>query len=82
MRDYGELYRWVVEVEHNPSAEPGAGSCIFLHVWGGEDSPTAGCTAMARGDLETLLAWLRPGAVYVLLTRAERDALATAWGLP
>jgi L,D-peptidoglycan transpeptidase YkuD (ErfK/YbiS/YcfS/YnhG family) len=82
MRDYGELYRWVVEVEHNGAREPGAGSCIFLHVWGGADSPTAGCTAMAQDDLETLLAWLRPGAVYVLLPRDERDALGAAWGLP
>jgi D-alanyl-D-alanine dipeptidase len=82
MREYGELYRWVVEIEHNPTAAPGAGSCIFFHVWGGPRSETAGCTAMARDDLETVLAWLRPGAVYVLLPRDEHDALASAWGLP
>ena len=76
MRGYGELYRWVVELEVR------AGSCIFLHVWSGADSATAGCTAMPRAELEALLRWLRPGAVYVLLTRADRDALAAAWGLP
>jgi L,D-peptidoglycan transpeptidase YkuD (ErfK/YbiS/YcfS/YnhG family) len=82
MTGYGELYRWVIEVEHNGDAVPGAGSCIFLHVWSGADSTTLGCTAMPRESLEGLLAWLRPGAVYVLLPRAEYDARAAAWGLP
>lgn len=82
MTSYGDLYQWVIEVGHNESAAPGAGSCIFLHVWGGPDTRTLGCTAMPRDDLEDLLAWLRPGAVYVLLPRAERHDLAAAWGLP
>jgi len=82
MRRDDALYTWVVELDHNGAAEPGAGSCIFFHVWGGPDTTTAGCTAMPQPDLETLLAWLRPGAVYVLLPRAKRDALAPAWGLP
>lgn len=36
----------------------GAGSCIFLHIWKDADSPTAGCTAMARTDLERVVGWL------------------------
>ena len=79
MLAYGDAYRWVIEVAHNPESVPAAGSCIFLHVG---DAPTAGCTAMARADLETLLAWLAPGAVYVLLPRAEHDAVAASWGIP
>jgi L,D-peptidoglycan transpeptidase YkuD (ErfK/YbiS/YcfS/YnhG family) len=85
MRRDDELYRWVVELDHNAAtgtASPGGGSCIFFHVWAGPDDTTAGCTAMAEPALADLLAWLRPGAVYVLLPRAERDALAAAWGLP
>lgn len=76
-------YAKLVEVAHNPTREPGAGSCIFLHIWDGpDDDGTAGCTAMAEPDLAALIAWLRPGAIYVLLPRAERDALASSWGLP
>jgi hypothetical protein len=81
MLAYGEAYRWVIEVDHNHAggaAVPGAGSCIFLHV----GDASAGCTAMPRAAIEALLAWLEPGAVYVLLPAAERDALAAAWGLP
>jgi D-alanyl-D-alanine dipeptidase len=74
-RDDG-LYRWTVAVDDR------AGSCVFLHVWRAPDDPTVGCTAMARRDLETLVGWLEPGAVYVLLPRAEHDALAPQWGLP
>ncbi|HRH97948.1 MAG TPA: hypothetical protein PLB55_18550, partial [Prosthecobacter sp.] len=44
-RDDG-LYRWGALVAHNPMNLPGAGSCIFLHLWRGEGLPTAGCTAM------------------------------------
>jgi D-alanyl-D-alanine dipeptidase len=37
---------------------PGSGSCIFLHIWKSSESPTAGCTAMARSDLERILGWI------------------------
>jgi len=77
-----EPYRLVVELDHNPGDAPGGGSCIFLHVWDGADVPTAGCTAMAEPELAAIIAWLRPGAIYVLLPRPERDAVASSWGLP
>ncbi|HTE53624.1 MAG TPA: hypothetical protein VK698_22365 [Kofleriaceae bacterium] len=84
MRRRDELYRWVVFVDHNQDATAGAGSCIFLHVWRSSDSGTAGCTAMERGSIEALLAWLDPAAhpTFVLLPAGERDALRAAWGLP
>lgn len=79
------LYRYVVVIEHNTTAPiPGAGSCIFLHVWRGPDAPTAGCTAMGEADMRALLGWLdaakRP--VIVQLTRAGYDHLKKPWGLP
>ena len=52
------LYRWGASVAHNPQNKPGAGSCIFLHLWRGPESPTAGCTAMAEPDLIRVLRWL------------------------
>lgn len=82
MRRKDELYAWVVDVAHNPARSPGAGSCIFLHVWRNERSGTAGCTAMPEPQLARLLATLDPSAVFVLLPRTEYAALAGAWALP
>jgi len=82
MRRPDELYRWVVDVGHNPARTPKAGSCIFIHLWSGPDSSTVGCTAMAEPHLTRLLAALAPSAVYVLLPRAEYAALAATWSLP
>jgi D-alanyl-D-alanine dipeptidase len=82
-RDDG-LYEWVLDVAHNVDGKPGAGSCIFLHVWSGPESTTAGCTAMDKPKLEALLGKLDPAAkpLFVLLPRSEYTAVATAWGLP
>jgi L,D-peptidoglycan transpeptidase YkuD (ErfK/YbiS/YcfS/YnhG family) len=54
------LYRRGAMVAHNPMNVPGAGSCIFLHLWRGPGQPTAGCTAMAKDDLKRVLEWLDP----------------------
>lgn len=73
-------------IAHNAMpAVSGAGSAIFFHVWRRDgDRPTAGCTAMARPDLEVMITWLRTDAqpVYVLLTESEHTRLAADWGLP
>ena len=84
MRRDDALYKWVVDIAHNPDAKPSAGSCIFLHVWGGPESPTDGCTAMDKKKLEALLAKLDPASqpLFVLLPRSEYRAVADAWGLP
>ena len=82
MRRTDDAYRWVVEVAHNPARTAGDGSCIFLHVWHGPGSSTVGCTAMPEDRLAALMAALAPASVFVLLPRAEYDALAPAWHLP
>lgn len=84
MRRTDDLYRWVLFVDHNPKAEPGAGSCIFLHLWRGPENGTAGCTAMAPAPMEALLAWLDPAAhpAFVLLPADRLAALRAPWGLP
>jgi D-alanyl-D-alanine dipeptidase len=69
-------------VDHNPARTPGDGSCIFLHVWAGPDSTTVGCTAMDHDKLADLLHSLGSDPVFVLLPRAEYQALARPWGLP
>jgi D-alanyl-D-alanine dipeptidase len=78
------LYTRVVVVEHNTHpVQPGSGSCIFLHVWRGPDSTTAGCTAMPLGDLEAVVGFLVPDeTVLIQLEDTAYEALATPWGLP
>ena len=84
MRRTDDVYTWVVEVAHNAVRTGGDGSCIFLHVWSGPGSATVGCTAMPEDKLVALLAGLSADAapMFVLLPRAEYDALAPTWRLP
>jgi L,D-peptidoglycan transpeptidase YkuD (ErfK/YbiS/YcfS/YnhG family) len=67
MRRDDVRYKWGVVVDHNAAAIPGAGSCIFLHVWMSSSTPTVGCTAMREGDLITLLRWLDPARHPILI---------------
>lgn len=56
------LYDLVVVLGHNddpPAA--GKGSAIFLHLAREGYRPTEGCVAVARGDMEALLAMAKPG---------------------
>jgi L,D-peptidoglycan transpeptidase YkuD (ErfK/YbiS/YcfS/YnhG family) len=55
-----QQYRRGAVVQSNTPPLPGAGSCIFLHIWTGPSHGTAGCTAMAAADLDLLLRWLDP----------------------
>lgn len=60
MQREDNLYRWGVAVAHNPQNQPGAGSCIFIHLWRGPGRPTAGCTAMSEENILHVLSWLDP----------------------
>jgi D-alanyl-D-alanine dipeptidase len=84
MRRSDDLYRLGVVVAHNQPAVPGAGSCIFLHVWAGPRSTTSGCTAMAGDAMDDVAAWLDAEAAPVLvqLPEAEYDRRRAAWALP
>lgn len=56
----GGCYKLGAVIAHNPQNLPGRGSCIFLHLWQGENVPTSGCTAMSENDLCLILTWLDP----------------------
>jgi L,D-peptidoglycan transpeptidase YkuD (ErfK/YbiS/YcfS/YnhG family) len=57
-----DVYDLVVVLGHNDDPViPGAGSAIFLHLARPDYAPTEGCVALARADLEALLAQARPG---------------------
>ena len=54
------LYKKLVLVDYNrQNPQPGAGSCIFIHLWRSPAKGTSGCTAMAEKDLDELLRWLK-----------------------
>jgi D-alanyl-D-alanine dipeptidase len=77
-------YKWGVVVDHNPAAIPGAGSCIFLHVWKSSATLTAGCTAMPESDLVNLIRWLDPAGrpILVQMPRAAYRSVRAKYGLP
>lgn len=62
----------------------GRGSCIFLHIWDGPASSTAGCTAFPREDVERLVAWLDSAKhpVLVQLPAGAYARLKRGWALP
>ena len=82
--DGDQRYRIGFVIEHNAIASTRAGSCIFAHLWKSAGSATAGCTAMAEGDMQTLLGWLDPAMhpLFVLLPVEEYRRLQLDWNLP
>ena len=68
------LYDLIVVLGHNDApVVPGAGSAIFLHLARPNFGPTRGCVALARPDLEALLALAAPGdALAISLGPAPR----------
>ena len=85
MLEMGEQYRLGIVVDHNTTPRAaGKGSCIFIHIWKGDGSGTSGCTAMAKEQLEKIMAWLDSGAqpVLVQLPKMEYQRLQTEWKLP
>jgi len=62
----------------------GRGSCIFLHIWTGPDSHTAGCTAFDEAKLREVMLWLDPHKrpLLVQLTADEYKKLRASWRLP
>ncbi len=78
-------YRLGAFVRHNSTpVTPGAGSCIFLHIWKGRGVATSGCTSMAAQNMLALLRWLDAGKAPLLaqLPRKDYERLRTAWRLP
>ncbi len=79
------LFRWGIIVEQNAAATvPGAGSCIFLHIWRGRGRGTAGCTTMPPDAIEEIIRWVDPSKrpVLVQLPNSEYARLEADWGLP
>ena len=58
MRRKDHQYELGIVVEHNKNGVENRGSCIFMHIKKSADSPTAGCTAMEKEDIEKIAYWL------------------------
>jgi zinc D-Ala-D-Ala dipeptidase len=78
-------YRIGVIVGYNATPPvKGRGSCIFLHIWNGPESHTAGCTAFDEVKLRDVIGWLDPKRqpLLVQLTAQNYSALRSDWKLP
>jgi D-alanyl-D-alanine dipeptidase len=85
MLEIGPPYELGVFVAYNSyPVVKGNGSCIFLHIWKDATTPTAGCTAMNRFDLERIVSWLEPDHNPYLAQMPEDEyrSLRKAWNLP
>jgi len=78
-------YKLGLVVDHNrPQPVPGAGSCIFIHLWETPETATSGCTVTDYPSLLRVCRWLRAQArpVLVQLPEGSYRSLREAWGLP
>ena len=74
MRRKDDLYEYGVWVQYNSDTIfAGDGSCIFLHVWHNENTPTAGCTALSKENMIKLIRWLDEKKKTMLLQFADGD---------
>ena len=79
-----DQYAYGVHVAYNAPPRPSRGSCIFLHIWAGPGSVTAGCTAMDARALRELMGWIDPQR-RPMLVQLPANALARLreqWRLP
>lgn len=70
------IYRWLLEIRHNPKNTAGRGSLIFLHVWRKPSSGTVGCVAMDEDKLRGLLEWLDPIKQPLLVIISQKNLAA------
>lgn len=78
-------YKLGLVVDHNrPQPVPGAGSCIFMHLWETPETATSGCTVTDYPSLLKVCRWLRAEArpVLVQLPAGSYRSLREVWGLP
>lgn len=62
------LYRRGLQLSFPTNREQQGGSCIFIHVWRGRNSPTLGCLALSESNVAELQTWAgeTPALVAIL----------------
>ena len=72
MKRGDNLYQFGMVIEYNTDPViKGHGSAIFLHIWTGPKSTTAGCVAVSKDHLLKILNWLDPAAKPAILMNPE-----------
>jgi L,D-peptidoglycan transpeptidase YkuD (ErfK/YbiS/YcfS/YnhG family) len=85
MRRDDDLYKWGINIGYNEDpVNKGAGSCIFFHVWRGQNHPTTGCTSMSQENLLKLLKQLDPKSKPIVIqgTREQYLLMKKKYSLP
>lgn len=85
MRMKSTVYKYGIFVDYNVKPViPDMGSCIFMHIWSGSTSPTAGCTAMKETDILKLIGFLdkEKNPLLVQVPRAEYYKMKRIYKLP
>jgi D-alanyl-D-alanine dipeptidase len=80
-----DVYKFGIFVDYNVNpAKAQAGSCIFMHIWSGSNSPTAGCTAMKETDILKLINFLdkSKNPILVQAPLAEYEKMKRFYKLP
>ena len=80
-----DVYKFGIFVDYNVKPViPGSGSCIFMHIWSGKNSPTAGCTAMKEEDILKLIGFLdkTKNPILVQAPIVEYEQLKKYYKLP
>lgn len=79
-----DVYKQGAVIGYNGDSLPGAGSCIFLHIWRGTGRGTAGCTAMSETQLLEVLNWLDESKkpVVVQMPASAYSRARVSWDLP
>lgn len=67
MKREDTLYKLGIIVGHNEENLKKRGSCIFIHIQKGENSPTAGCTSLQEEELFKIMQWLKRESFPLLL---------------
>jgi L,D-peptidoglycan transpeptidase YkuD (ErfK/YbiS/YcfS/YnhG family) len=69
MKRDDNLYKYGIIIEYNTNPViKGNGSAIFMHIWKGENIPTAGCVAISEENILKILDWLDPAASPIIIT--------------
>ena len=84
MRSVGQYEIGVIVGYNAVPPIKGRGSCIFLHIWNGPESHTAGCTAFDESKLHAIMQWLDPARkpLLVQLTASGYTQLRERYALP
>lgn len=72
MKRDDNLYKYGIVIEYNTAPViKNYGSAIFMHVWKGPGSTTAGCVAVSEENILKILSWLNPAANPVILINPD-----------